>query len=79
MYIISVLMAYFIAVIIRDTWGEDIQKWERKHDKHMIYILLSTIIIWPISFVILLIRAIASLIISFFVGICGIIKYIFNL
>nr|DAO05602.1 MAG TPA: hypothetical protein [Caudoviricetes sp.] len=26
MYIISVLMAYFIAVIIRDTWGEDIQK-----------------------------------------------------
>ena len=40
MYIISVLMAYFIAVIIRDTWGEDIQKWERKHDKHMIYIIV---------------------------------------
>lgn len=79
MYVISVIVAYIFAAEIWEIWGDDIKKWERKLDKYMIYILLSSILIGPLSFVVLLICTIALLVRHFFVNVYKMIKYIFNL
>ena len=79
MYIISVIVAYFGATMMWDTVGDDIKRWEHKLDKYMIYILLSSILIGPLSFVVLLICTIALLVRHFFVNVYKMIKYIFNL
>lgn len=79
MYVASVLIAYFIAVGMWNVRGDDIKKWERKLDKYIIYILLSSIFIWPISFLILLVWVIILVVVSFFMGVYEMIEDIFNL
>ena len=68
MYIVSVLMAYFIAIGIRDVYGGDIMNWEDKVYKYVIYILLSSIFIWPISFLILLIWIVVMIALRFVIS-----------
>jgi len=79
MYIISVLVAYFVAIGIREAYGGDIMNWEDKVCKYVIYILLSSIFIWPISFLILLIWIIVMIAIRFVISIYEMIEDIFNL
>lgn len=79
MYIISVFMAYFIAIGIRDVYGNEIIKWEDKVHKYVIYILLSSILIWPISFLILLIWIVVMTALRFVISIYEMIEDIFNL
>lgn len=79
MYIVSVFMAYFIAIGIRDVYGGDIMNWEDKVHKYVIYILLSSIFIWPISFLILLIWIVVMTALRFVISIYEMIEDIFNL
>lgn len=79
MYIISVFMAYFIAIGIRGVYGNEIMKWEDKVHKYVIYILLSSIFIWPISFLILLIWIVVMIALRFVISIYEMIEDIFNL
>ena len=79
MYIVSVLMAYFVAIGVRDVYGNEIMKWEDKVYKYVIYILLSSIFIWPISFLILLIWIVVMVALQFVISIYEMIEDIFNL
>jgi hypothetical protein len=78
-YIVSVLMAYFIAIGMWDVYGNEIMKWENKLHKYIIYILLSSIFIWPISFLILLIWIVVMEALRFVISIYEMIEDIFNL
>ena len=79
MYIVSVLMAYFVAIGIREVCGNEIMKWEDRVHKYVIYILLSSILIWPISFLILLIWIVVMTALRFVISIYEMIEDIFNL
>lgn len=79
MYIISVLMAYFVAIGMREVYGSEIMKWENKVNKYVIYILLSSIFIWPISFLILLIWIVVMIALRFVISIYEMIEDIFKL
>lgn len=79
MYIISVFMAYFIAIGMWDIYGNEIIKWENKLHKYTIYVLLSSIFIWPLSFIILLIWIVVMIALRFVISIYEMIEDIFNL
>lgn len=79
MYIISVIVAYFLATVIWDVRGDDIKIWKCKLEKYVIYILLSSIFIWPFSLLILLIWIIVFVVKDFFVDVYKMIRDIFKL
>lgn len=79
MYIISVLIAYFMAAGMREVYGNEIMKWENKLHKYTVYVLLSSIFIWPLSFIILLIWVVVMVALWFVIGVYEMIEDIFNL
>lgn len=79
MYIVSVLTAYFIAIGMWDVYGNEIMKWENKLHKYIIYVLLSSIFIWPLSFIILLIWVVVMVALWFVIGVYEMIEDIFKL
>lgn len=79
MYIMSVFTAYFIAIGMWDVYGNEIMKWENKLHKYIIYVLLSSIFIWPLSFIILLIWVVVMVALWFVIGVYEMIEDIFNL
>ena len=72
-------MAFRYANIIWTTKDEEIKKWEANLYKYVIYILLSSVFIWPFSFFILLIPLFILAIYSIFKDSYEMIKDIFNL
>lgn len=78
-YILSVLIAYSSAILIWNMRELEDDKSEKKMYKYMICVLLSSIFIWPFSFIIIIIRYIYLMIKWLVVNTHEMIKDIFNL
>ena len=78
-YILSVLIAYFSAILIWNMRGLEDDKSEKKMYKCMICVLLSSIFIWPFSFLIIMAWYIYLIIKWLAVNAYEMIKDIFNL
>lgn len=78
-YIVSVFMAYFVAVGMWDVYGNEIIKWKHKLYKYTIYVLLSSIFIWPFSFIILFIWAVVIISLWFVINVYEMIEDVFKL
>lgn len=78
-YLVSVIISFALAVNIWDWNKEEIKEWENNKDRYVIYILLSSVFIWPFALIISIIMIIVDMISELLDDIKGMIKDIFSL
>lgn len=78
-YLLSVILSLARAVNIRDWNKEEIKKWTDNEDKYAIYVLLSSVFIWPIALIIVMIVSIIDIVSGLLDDVKEMIKGIFGL
>lgn len=78
-YLVSVFLSFILASHIRDLNREEIKKWTDNKDKYAIYVLLSSVFIWPFALIISIIMIIVDMIGELLNDIKEMIKDVFSL
>lgn len=78
-YLVSVFLSFILASHIRDLNREEIKKWTDNKDKYVIYVLLSSVFIWPFALIISIIMIIVDMIGELLNDIKEMIKDVFSL